>query len=355
MACTTHRLSRRELLGTGAAFAAGAAIAARPTGASSEPLFDAHAHLVSPDTGRYPQVPADNPGAAVNLPAQEFRQFGKARPIPQAEHMVDWMKAAGVGAMAAVQKRGTYGVDNRYILDSAARFPEIFYPVVVLDAQDEATPALVEQLAARRLAGVRLTGVSGPDHSFAWLASDKAQRVWAIAAETGIVIDIMTMPFGHPPDALKTYADIAARFPGVRMVIDHLNWPAARGAPDFGIGPLKDAVGRHANVFFKFTTINIDKLQDARLSPGAFLAHAVETFGKDRLLWGTDMGNTPGTYRELVARGRAAAASLSPEARRAVMHDTGRSLFARRAPSLMARSQQPSPQPTALSDDDLAE
>ena len=328
------RLSRRDLLATGTMLAAAAATGAHAIGRSAEPLFDAHAHLISPDKGRYPQVPADVPGAAASLPPQEFRQFGKARPIPEAEAMIGWMHEAGVEAIAAVQKRGTYGVDNRYILDSAARFPGHFYPVIVLDAQDDITPPMVEALAERGLAGVRLTGARAIDGSFAWLASDRAQRLWAVAAKTGVVIDIMTMPFGHPPDALATYANLAARFPTVRIVIDHLNWPGALGAPSFGLDSIARALGAHPNVFFKFTTINIDKLQDAHLSPGAFLAHAVETFGADRVLWGTDMGNTPGTYAELVARGRAAAVSLSPAARRAVMHDTGRGLFTRRAPAV---------------------
>jgi len=320
--------SRRGLLGGGVALAATAR--ARTVGRPVDPVFDAHAHLISPDKARYPQVPAEAPGAAVNLPPQEFRQFGTARPIPQAEAMIGWMRSAGVAAMAAVQKRGTYGVDNRYILDSARRFPASFYPVVVLDAQDATVPATVETLAAKGLAGVRLTGARGANGNFDWLASDEAQRLWAVAARTGIVIDIMTMPFGHPPDALPVYAALAERFPTVRMVIDHLNWPGALGAPSFGLDAIARALGAHRNVFFKFTTINIDKLQDARISPSAFLANAVERFGKDRLLWGTDMGNTPGTYAELVARGRAAAASLSPAARRAVMHDTGRDLFTRR-------------------------
>jgi L-fuconolactonase len=240
------------------------------------------------------------------------------------------MKAAGVVAAAAVQKRGAYGVDNRYILDSAARFPNSFFPVVVLEAQDAATPALVADLARKGLAGVRLTGVMGLDGGFPWLASDEAYRLWTVAAKAGLVLDLMPMPFGHPPEALPIYADLARRFPGVRIVIDHLNWPSARGEPDFGLDTATRALAAYPNIFFKFTTLNIDKLQDAGLSSAAFLAHAVETLGADRVLWGSDMGNSPGTYAELVGRGRAAAAYLQPATRRAVLHDTGRTLFTTR-------------------------
>lgn len=323
-------LSRRQVLAASAALA-GSGPGVGSAKAAGEPLFDAHAHLVSNDEVRFPRVPADSAGAAANLPPQEFRQFGSARPVPEAEAMLAWMKAEGVEAIAAVQKRGTYGVDNRYILDSAARFPELFFPVVILDAEDDATPGTVRALAKKGLAGVRLTGSMATGGLFPWLASEKALRLWSAAAETGIVIDIMTMPFGDPPQAIPTYADLARRFPSVRMVIDHLNWPEARGEPDYGLNGVRHALALYPNVFFKFTTLNIDKLQDDGRSPAAFLAYAVETLGAQRICWGTDMGNSPGTYAELVGRGRAAARGLSPADQRAVLHDTGRALFTKRA------------------------
>ncbi|WP_293970037.1 amidohydrolase [Sphingomonas sp.] len=321
---------RREVVAAGLAWA-GAAMADARIAASREPLFDSHAHLVSPDTIRYPQVPADAPGATANLPGMGFRQFGTARPVPGAEAMAGWMKQKGVDGLAAIQKRGAYGLDNRYILDSAAHYPHLFFPVVILDAQDDATPGTVRDLAARGLAGVRLTGVMASDGGFPWLASDRALRLWDTAAKTGLVMEIMTNPFGHPVEALPVYVDLALRFPGVPIVIDHLNWPDAHGAPDFGLDAPLRALAARPNIFFKFTTINMDKLQDAGISSAAFLAHAVGLFGAGRILWGSDMGNTPGSYAELIGRARASAGHLPMAARRAVFHDNGRRLFTRRA------------------------
>lgn len=324
-------LSRRGVMALGAALAGGGLARRTLAAPTAEPVFDSHAHLISPDLERYPQVAAEAPGSAASFPPLGFRQLGTARPIPEAETMLGWMKGAGVVGAAAVQKRGTYGVDNRYILDSAARFPDRFFPVVILEAQDAATPATVARLVGEGLAGVRLTGVMALDGGFPWLASDEAYRLWAVAAQVGLVMDLMPMPFGHPPEALPIYADLARRFPGARLVIDHLNWPLARGEPDFGLDAATRALAAYPNIFFKFTTLNIDKLQDAGLSSAAFLAHAVEILGAGRVLWGSDMGNSPGAYAELVGRGRAAAAHLAPAVRRAVLHDTGRALFTARA------------------------
>lgn len=330
MRTASSEFSRRGVLSAGASLAISGTGADRAGSSTAELMFDSHSHLVSPDIARYPPLPTASAQAAGNLPDIGFRQFGTARPIADARAMTGWMRAAGVDGLAAIQKRGTYGLDNRYILDSAARYPNIFFPVIILDAQDDATPVEVTALALHGLAGVRLTGVMAPDGSFPWLASEKADRLWAVAAKTGMVIDIMTNPFGHPIQAIPVYADLARRFPAVRIVIDHLNWPDARGAPDFGLDAAILGLSRHPNIFFKFTTMNMDKLQDAGLSPAAFLAHAVDVLGVSRLVWGSDMGNTPGTYAELVARAHASAVRLPAEARRAVFRDNGRALFTRR-------------------------
>jgi L-fuconolactonase len=324
-------LVRRQVLALAAAAGFGA-YAARSPAATPAPWFDAHSHLVSLDETAYPHAPADAPTSTGSLPGMGFRQFGVARPTPEADTIVKWMDQNGVDGLAAVQKRGTYGLDNRYILDSADRHPDRLFPVVILEAEDAATAPKVRELARdHRLAGVRLTGVMTPDGGFPWLNSEKALALWQAAQETGVAIDIMTQPFGHPDKAVDVYLDLAQRFPRVRIVLDHFGWPAADGAPDFGFDANLRRLASRPNVFHKFTTINMDKLQDQGIPAAGFLRHAVDVFGAGRIMWGSDMGNTPGTYPEMIARARAAGARLTAAEQRAVFHDTGRSVFTKRA------------------------
>ena len=307
--------------------------------ASGAAMFDAHIHLVSTDKVRYPQVAQSNPaqGGAptpgtqgANAPPGASVQRGRARPTPTVEAVLGWMAQQNVAAIAAVQRRGTYGYDNRYILDSADAHPAQIAPVVVLDATAPGTPAQLRALVSQHgLAGVRLTGGRASDGTYPWVDSEQAQKVWQVATDTGIAIDLMYTPPGHSDAALNAIVALAEKFPHTKLVLDHIGWPKMLGAPDFGIDTQYAAISNHPNIFYKFTTINLDMLEEAKIPADQFLARAVAVLGADRIMWGSDMGNTPGTYPEMVARVQAAASGLSAGDRQQVLHDTGAGLFVR--------------------------
>src|ERR1700722_19088671 len=147
---------------------------ARGTGSGLPfPLFDGHAHLKSDDLHRYPRAPPAPPipGPPPPQPTGE---------TPEVVRVLRWMDQNGVAAAAAVQHRGTYGVDNRYLLDSTDQYRTRLVPVVALDAEDPKTPELVRQLIEQHgLAGVRLSGPRGGAGAMPWLNSPAAHRTWA--------------------------------------------------------------------------------------------------------------------------------------------------------------------------------
>ena len=57
------------------------------------------------------------------------------------------------------------------------------------------------------------------------------------------------------------------------------------------------------------------------------LRRAADTFGADRLMWGSDIGAASGTYQDMVQRFLDAVVVLSPAKSRAVAHDTGKRVF----------------------------
>jgi predicted TIM-barrel fold metal-dependent hydrolase len=245
------------------------------------------------------------------------------------------MGEQGVGALAAVQRRGTYGYDNRYILDSCDAHPGRFHPVVVLDAEDPAVPAqLLELVRDHRLSGLRLTGMKADQGGYPWLESESALHTWAAAARTGVVIDLMYVPPGYSADALQAILRLAQRFPSVKIVLDHVGWPRQEGAPGYGLTDIHPRLARQPNIHYKFTTINLDLLQEAKIPSQDFVRKAVDVLGAQRILWGSDMGNSPGTYEEMVGRARAATNRLTDRERRQILRDTGRAVFARTAAPL---------------------
>lgn len=305
-------------------------------------LFDTHAHLITEDRIRYPRpaanavapmgaAPAGANAAGMGVPGAGAgpNSTGK-RETPQVEKVLQWMDENGVEGGAAVQHRGTYGYDNSYILDSADRFKDRFVPVAVLDAQDAKTPGMVRELVKTRgLAGVRITGMRAEGGGFPWLSSDSALATWTAVDETGLVMDIMTSPPGKSPEAIAEYIKLAQKFPNARLVLDHVAWPNAEGAPEYGIDATHRELAKYKNIYYKFTTINLDMLNEGKVSAAEMLRRIVDVYGADRIMWGSDIGNSAGLYGEMVERIVAVSVKLSDAEKRKVLHDTGKAVFAR--------------------------
>jgi predicted TIM-barrel fold metal-dependent hydrolase len=287
----------------------------------SFPLFDAHVHLQSEDLVRYPRAPAvpAPPGPPSPPPTGE---------TPEVVRVLRWMDQNGVAGGAAVQHRATYGFDNRYLLDCTDQYRQRLVPVVVLDAEDPATPDAVPRLVEQHgLAGVRLIGARDSDGGFPWLESAAAHRTWAAVNRAGLVMDLMTLPPDRSGAVLAAYARLAAQYPRVRLVLDHCAWPDAAGPPEFGLRSAHLALRGYHNIFFKFTTVNLESLRAANVPAKVALRHFVAAFGAERMMWGSDIGNSTGLYGEMVARIVAASSGLSRRDRRQLLHDTGQAVM----------------------------
>ncbi|WP_068086391.1 amidohydrolase family protein [Novosphingobium rosa] len=296
-------------------------------------LFDAHEHLVSQDEAHYPRIAGavaagQAPGGAPPPGAGVIG--GRATPLPTAEAVLGWWGTAHVEAGAAVQKRGTYGFDNSYILDSAALRPGQFRAVVMLDPVDPATPGRIRALAGR-IAALRFSGALGADGTWPWLSSPAAHASWEAAQEAGLPIELMTTPPGFDPASLAEIMRLSDAFPHLRIVIDHLGWPpVVKGARFTGFDhSTYAALAAHKRIFYKFTTINHDILAEAGVPVDGFLRAAVDRLGADHIMWGSDMGNSAGTYPQFVGWALQATALLTPAERKAVLHDTGAAFFKR--------------------------
>jgi predicted TIM-barrel fold metal-dependent hydrolase len=150
------------------------------------------------------------------------------------------------------------GEDNSMVVDAARAEPGRFAAVVVAR-----TPEGLERWAKRGARGLRVRpSFPGED-----CGSD---ALWEAARGLGLVISVLA----RPPQ-LADVARMAARFPGVPVVVDH--YGHCDGAALFDLA-------RHPNVHVKTSGLYHFKPADA-----AALFRAVHArFGPDRLLWGSD-------------------------------------------------------------------
>lgn len=331
--------NRRKLLTVGAA---ATVLAMLPGSARAQPaagltLFDSHAHLVSDDLAAYPRVPPSTPSpfggsmppGVAGVPGGHFPSAPRAE--PDTKRVLDWMEAQHVVGLAAVQKRGTYGTDNSYILDSAQAHRGLLVPVAVLDADDAKTPGLLRDWARTRgLVAVRFTGAPDAQGAVPWLDSPAALKSWDAARDYGLVVDIMVADPQRAEMAIPTLHRLAAHYPTVRVVIDHAGFPDGT-APGFGITPARAALAWQKNIYYKVTTINFDMAREAGVSIPQFVKRLVDVYGADHVMWGSDLGNSGGAYPELVARAVAATSALTAKERAAVLRETGRAVFRNKA------------------------
>jgi predicted TIM-barrel fold metal-dependent hydrolase len=294
-------------------------------------LYDSHAHLVSDDLVGYPRN-------LVTLDPAEGTPFGPgtvgkpggmhgpnpANEKPTAEQMRGWMQQENVVGIAAVQKGMIYRTDNSYIVDAAELFPDCMRAVIIVDPQAPETPEMVRDLAERGIAGIRFFGVNVKDKS-SWLSSPAALGVWSLANELGLVVDIEAPSVGGQV-LIPVVESMADRFPDLRIVLDHIFLPDV-SEHHFGIGSQFDGFAARANISVKFTSLNMDVIREKGIAPEAVLRRAVDFFGADKVMWGSDIGTSSGIYHEMVQRGIASTALLSDENRRKVLHDTGRRIF----------------------------
>ncbi|HEY4370429.1 MAG TPA: amidohydrolase family protein [Burkholderiales bacterium] len=297
-------------------------------------LFDSHAHLVADDQTRYPRDPmkraADapyRPPGVIGIPGGHHGP-NPIHEVPDASRVLQWMKEENVDGIVAVQKRMIYRYDNSYILDSSDQYPDLFSAVVILNAEDDATPALVQRYVHDHgLAGVRLFGGRKPDGSMPWLNSPQALKTWEVCNENGLVMDLEVLSVGGGGPSIPAIIELARRYSNVRVVLDHLLEPEMDEGHHFGMDERYETLAHEKNISFKFTSINLDICREAGIPANKVLRRAVDLFGADHVMWGSDIGTSSGSYKDMVQRFLASAVDLTEEEKRGVFRDTGRRVF----------------------------
>ncbi len=315
-------LKRRTFLASSLGAVAVAALPRDAFSASLAPLqlFDTHAHFYSDDAVKYPFRADIAPQAAAKA---------KAHPMTPAVILKMWADV-GVERGCGVQYNTTYSTDNRYLLDCAAKHPKKIISIVILNPIDPATPATLARMAKENhISGVRFTGFADAAGNFTFL-TDAAKESWAAANELGLVIVLMPVGGQRPetlPPAMKAIGEMAARYPNVNIVIDHIGFPAIELSPTFGLSPEHRALAAHKNIYYKYTTLLIEQLQKGGVPTKDFLHYAVGVYGAEHFVWGSDVGNTEGVFSDFVKHALESADGLTLAQKKAIFYTTAKAVF----------------------------
>ena len=244
-----------------------------------------------------------------------------AQSVATLELFQDYMEEAGVRKAVFVQP-WFYHWDNSYLTRSIHRAPERFRGVCVIDPRGPQAPVELRKWRAQGITGIRLRAfrpgegpVGGP-----WFGTDETLPLWEAFAETGTIVTAL-----WPGREVTRLHGLLARFPNVRVIIDHLNKPV----PSEGVEqPRFQALLELASlptVHVKLSGFHhwcLDRYPYPSAMP--FVQAAVAAFGADRCMWGSDFPHVLAgcgyvRNRNLLAR---AATFLSPGQLDAIMGGT---------------------------------
>lgn len=315
-------LNRRTLLGNVLTLSASSAVPSllRAAEQPTFKIYDTHAHFYTNDVTRYPL----NASAARN---GADTMVAKAMATPMTpEAVFKLWDEAGVQLGCGVQYNSTYGTDNSYLLDVSKQHADRIVPVVILSPIAPETPATLTRMAAENhISGVRFTGSPNAEGEYVFLSA-AAEGAWRAANELGLAVVLMPGS-EQAPLAMALIAQFADRYPNVRIILDHIGFPRAEISDTFGLSPEHLALASHKNVYYKYTTLLIERLQEAALPADDFLHYVVDVYGADHIVWGSDVGNSEGDFLTFVHHALESARGLPLEQQRAIFYDTATTVF----------------------------
>ena len=198
------------------------------------------------------------------------------------ENEVAEMREFGLRYAVLINPR-YYGWDNSYISYALHRYPKLFVAHGLLNpAEPDPAGRLRYWVQEHGFQGMRFSPIYHPNST--WLNSKEHYPLWREAERLGAVFNFYILPHQMP-----MLEDMAGRFPGVKIVIDHLGKPDLRAAdpwPEFRkMFRLKrfPQVWVSASEPYELSLVKEFPYRDTH----PFFKAVYEEFGGRQLIWGT--------------------------------------------------------------------
>jgi L-fuconolactonase len=244
-------------------------------------IIDAQVHIWQADSPERPHITED-----ASKPHRE-------NPLTY-ERLLEEMNRAGVDRVILVPPSWD-GYRNDYALAAAQKHSDRFAVMGKVPLNDPASkdklPAWLKQLGMK---GFRISFRHSGTHSF--LDDGAADWFWADCER----YDIPVMIFA--PFAVATIGKIAQRHSGLRVIVDHMGLNVQWRGKDLtpGVDVLL-SFARLPNVAVKASCLPCYVAENypyPALHPQ--VRRVVEAFGTQRVMWGTDLSQSPISYRQNV-------------------------------------------------------
>jgi predicted TIM-barrel fold metal-dependent hydrolase len=211
----------------------------------------------------------------------ERPNFRASSPAP-IENQVEQMRDFNLKYAVLINPR-YYGWDNSYISYSLHKYPKLFVAHGLINPED---PKVADRLRywvkEHGFQGMRFSPIYHPKST--WLNSKEHYPLWKEAERLGAVSNYYILPHQMP-----MLEEMAGRFPGVKIVVDHLGKPDLRLADPWPEFRKMFALKKFPHVWISASEpyeLSITKEYPYR-DTWPFFKATYEEFGGKQLIWGT--------------------------------------------------------------------
>jgi L-fuconolactonase len=199
------------------------------------------------------------------------------------EVLLHQMNANGVEKATLVQVRGQF--DNRYIIECVRRLPARFCALVGVDTDRPDASETLAHCVGQGAVGVRLgPAVRSPGNN--------PLAIWQQAAELGIPVSA----FGSPEEFTSPWFEhVLTELPNLPVIIEHLGRIGRDEAPPYSRFCKILELARYPNAYIKVHGLGEicprpmpfpEPMRFPNIPP--FMEMTYETFGANRVMWGSD-------------------------------------------------------------------
>jgi predicted TIM-barrel fold metal-dependent hydrolase len=271
---------------------------------------DAHVHVWTPDTQRYPL-------------AHGFHRKDMKPPSFTPEQLFAHCRPQGVSRVVLIQMN-FYEFDNRYMLDAIAQHPGVFRGVGIVDERKSDVRETMKELSRHGVRGFRI--YADRRKAEAWQHSEGMKKMWAYGADAGLSMCLLA-----DPDALPAVHRMCQAYPRTPVVIDHFARIGMTGhvrqADLDRLCRLADFPHTHVKTS-AFYALGQKKAPYTDLGP---MIHRLrDAYGASRLMWGSDCPyqvQEGHTYADSIALIRDRLAFLSAEDKQWMLRRTAEKVF----------------------------
>ena len=233
-------------------------------------FIDAHVHVWTPDTTRYPL-------------AVGFKKENMKPPSFTPEELFKHCKPTGVGRINLIQM-SFYGFDNSFMLDMIAKYPDVFVGTAVINPLGKDPAREMDELAKKGIRAFRIHPKLTDEPVERWLRAEGFKKMFATAARNNQAMACLIFP-----DGLREVDRMCSEFPNTPVIIDHLARIGVDGLIRVADIDYLCAMAKHKKVMLKvgaFYALGKKRPPYDDLIP--LIKRAVTAFGANRCMWESD-------------------------------------------------------------------